>query len=78
MTFGYYWPGVENKSSRLHCLISQWWQVDDLWLGTLPQPINAGQAKAAGDCDWESSVQPAGRENWLGEGEEMLKHIFGQ
>lgn len=76
MTFGYYWPGVEKKHSRLHCLTSQWWQVDDLWLSTLPQAINAGQAQAAGDSDWESSVQPAGRENWLGEGEEMLKQTF--
>jgi len=52
--------------------------VDDLWLSTLPQVINAGQAQAAGDGDWESSVQPAGRENWLGEGEEMLKQTFVQ
>lgn len=78
MTFGYCWPGTEKEHVRLHCLTSQWWQVDGLWLSTSPQAINAGQAQAAGDCDWESSVQQAGRENWLKEGQEMLKQTFVQ
>lgn len=78
VTFGYYWPEAEMKLSRLFCITSQWWHGVDLWLSTLPQAINAGQAQVVGGCGWESSVQPAGREKWLGEGEEVLKQNFAR